>query len=210
MSNKISRLFKSLEQYWPYLIKDEMQKREVMRWLEKIMKEYAAYGEEKRKGIKESLSADITRNLYSPEYFKGRNTPELAILNYIKQTNPDLISGTQAPPDIEQQMNEANQALAQLVKYQMAGEIPPQGIVEKVSRFFGKKTLGGAAGEMVKQREGAAERGIRGREAAVQEELTGVRKGELGARLKEIVGQVGDMTAKEARDALTKLGTERR
>ena len=207
MSDKISRLFKSIEQYLPYFIKDEMQKREVMRWLEKSLKEQASYGEEQRKGIQESLKADIMRNLYNPEYFKGRNVPELSILDYIKKTNPELISGTQAPPDIEQQIGEANQALAQLVKYQMAGEIPPQEVVDKVSRFFGEKTLSGAAGEIVKQKEAAAERGIRGREVGVQEALVPVRQGELKVRQKETAGGV---TAKEAKDDLFKLGVERR
>jgi len=210
MSDKVSRLFKSIEQYLPYFIKDEMQKREVMRWLEKSLKEQASYGEEQRKGIQESLKADIMRNLYNPEYFKGRNVPELSILDYIKKTNPELISGTQAPPDIEQQIGEANQALAQLVKYQMAGEIPPQEVVDKVSKFFGEKTLSGAAGEIVKQKESAAERGVKGREVAVQEALVPVRKGELGVRLEELAGQIGDMTAKEARETLFKLGQERR
>jgi hypothetical protein len=202
MSDKISRLFKSINQYLPEFVRNQMQKEQQLQWLQNALQEAFAKGEEQRKTIQASLQADITKNLYSPEYFKGRNVPELSILDYIKKTNPELISGTQAPPDIEQQIGEANQALAQLVKYQMAGEIPPQEVVDKVSRFFGEKTLSGAAGEIVKQKEAAAERGIRGREVGVQEALVPVRQGELKVRQKETAGGV---TAKEAKDDLFKL-----
>lgn len=204
------RFIKFMNEFIPTVMEDQREKERTMRWLEAELKKLAAKGELERENIEASSRAEILKSLYHPDYFKERNLPELAILNYEKQTNPELISGTQVPIDIEQQLGDANQALAQLVKYQMAGEVPPQEIIERVSKFFGEKTLTGAAGEIVKQREGAAERGIRGREVAVQEELTGVRKEELGARLKEIAGQVGDMTAKDARDTLFKLGQERR
>ena len=211
MSDKISRLFKSIEQYWPYLIKDEMQKREVMRWLEKSLKEQAAYGEEQRKTLEAGRQAtgkeDIAKAIL--KYFEGRNVPEAGAPQYLQGMGL-LPEGVTVPPNVDQQIAEANAALAQLVKYQMAGEIPPQEVVDKVSKFFGEKTLSGAAGEIIKQREGAAERVIRGREVAVQEALVPVRKGELGIRLKELAGQIGDMTAKEARETLAKLGTERR
>ena len=211
MSDKISRLFKSIEQYWPYLIKDEMQKREVMRWLEKSLKEYAAYGEESRKTIEAGRQAtgkeDIAKAIL--KYFEGRNVPEVVAPQSLQGMGL-LPEGVTVPPNVDQQIAEANAALAQLVKYQMAGEIPPQEVVDKVSKFFGEKTLSGAAGEIVKQKESAAEREIKGREVAVQEALVPVRKGELGIRLKELAGQIGDMTAKEARATLEKLGIERR
>jgi len=211
MSDKISRLFKSIEQYIPYLIKDEMQKREVMRWLEKSLKEQAAYGEEQRKTLEAGRQAtgkeDIAKAIL--KYFEGRNVPEAGAPQYLQEMGL-LPEGVTVSPNVDQQIAEANQALAQLVKYQMAGEIPPQEVVDKVSKFFGEKTLSGAAGEIVKQKEGAAERGIRGREVGVQEALVPVRKRELSVRLRELSGQVGDMTAKEARETLFKLGQERR
>jgi len=211
MSDKISRLFKSIEQYWPYLIKDEMQKREVMRWLEKSLKEQAAYGEEQRKTLEAGRQAtgkeDIAKAIL--KYFEGRNVPEAGAPQYLQGMGL-LPEGVTVPPNVDQQIAEANAALAQLVKYQMAGEIPPQEVVDKVSKFFGEKTLSGAAGEIVKQREAAKERPLKEREVGVQEKLANVRKKELGVRLKELGGQIGDMTAKEARATLEKLGIERR
>jgi len=211
MSDKISRLFKSIEQYLPYFIKDEMQKREVMRWLEKSLKEQAAYGEEQRKTLEAGRQAtgkeDIAKAIL--KYFEGRNVPEAGAPQYLQEMGL-LPEGVTVSPNVDQQIAEANQALAQLVKYQMAGEIPPQEIVERVSKFFGEKTLSGAAGEIVKQREAAKERPLKEREVGVQEKLANVRKKELGVRLKELGGQIGDMTAKEARATLEKLGIERR
>lgn len=211
MSDKVSRLFKAINEYLPYLIKDEMQKREVMRWLEKSLKEQASYGEESRRTIEASSKAQQKEAYINAilQYFKERNRPELAAPQYLEQSGIGL-EGFRVPGDANQQLADADSALAQLVKSQMAGEPPQQDIIDKVSKFFGEKTLTGAAGEIVKQREAEKERGIRGKEVAVQEALVPVRKGELGVRLKELAGQVGDMTAKEARDNLAKLGTERR
>jgi len=210
MKRKISKFLKSVNEWLPYLIKDEMQKREVMRWLEKSLKETAAYGEEQRKGIQESTKGEIIKSLFNPEYFKGRNLPELAILNHLKTIYPELAPEVQAPQDIDQQIAEANATIAQLTKLRMAGEPVPEEILQKVSKFFGEKTLGEAATDIIKQKEGAAERAIRGGELEVEKKKVAISEKEVAARWKEIEGQVGDMTAKEARDWLFRFGTERR
>lgn len=92
----------------------------------------------------------------------------------------------------------------------MAGEIAPEELMQAISRYQGPESATGLSQDIVKQIEAVKERKIRGREVGVQEALVPVRKGELRVRLKELAGQVGDMTAKEARDTLAKLGVERR
>src|SRR4030042_5615735 len=152
MSNKISRLFKSLEQYWPYLIRDEMERRDVQRRLEAQLKGYTAGGEEQRKTQKAGTAEQIMQNLFHPEYFKKRNLPEATILSWLQKTYPQLMQekGIQVPPDIEQQKAEADNLVRQLVAYQESGETMPEEVKQGISKLFGLETLGGTVENVMK------------------------------------------------------------
>jgi len=212
MSDKVSRLFKSIEQYLPYFIKDEMQKREVMRWLEKELQTIMARKQAEEELIGKKGESEILTGAYSPTFFEGQTVPSEAYLTNLRRTQPEIYKrlGFQAGETIETETDEAIKAAGRILIAQQSGEPYTQEDAQKVLKYIGQKIPQEAAGEIVKQKEGAAERVIRGREVAVQEALVPVRKGELGIRLKELAGQIGDMTAKEARETLAKLGTERR
>jgi len=205
-----SKFIPSIMPYIEMYLRGEFTKREIMDRLKAQLQEYAAWGEEQRKTGKQSLQNEIIKNLYNPEYFKDKNMPELAIMNYIQKTNPQLLGETQVPADIGQQLQDATNALAQITKFRMAGEAVPDELLQKVSQFFGEKALGETAQDIIKQKEGAAERGVRGREIAVQEALVPIRKAEVGLRGKELGTELGEMTAKEARVRLAQLAEERR
>jgi len=212
MSDKVSRLFKSIEQYLPYFIKDEMQKREVMRWLEKELQTIMARKQAEEELIGKKGESEILTGAYSPTFFEGQTVPSEAYLTNLRRTQPEIYKrlGFQAGETIETETDEAIKAAGRILIAQQSGEPYTQEDAQKVLKYIGQKIPQEAAGEIVKQKEGAAERVIRGREVAVQEALVPVRKGELGIRLKELAGQIGDMTAKEARATLEKLGIERR
>lgn len=115
MSDKISRLFKKLEEYLPYLIKDEMQKREVMRWLEKSLKEQAAYGEESRKTIEASSKAQEREAYINAilKYFEERNLPEVAAPQFLQQIglgSPEITLPVGADQDLETAIAKSAQA----------------------------------------------------------------------------------------------------
>jgi hypothetical protein len=205
-----SKFIPSIMPYIEMYLRGEFTKREIMDRLKAQLQEYAAWGEEQRKTGKQSLQNEIIKNLYNPEYFKDKNMPELAIMNYIQKTNPQLLGETQVPADIGQQLQDATNALAQITKFRMAGEAVPDELLQKVSQFFGEKALGETATDIIKQKEGAAERGLRGREITVEEKKLPIERGKLAAKWKELEGQIGDMTAKEARAELSDLGVERR
>lgn len=211
MSDKISKLFKSIEQYMPYLMKDEMQKREVMRWLEKSLKEQAAKGEEQRKTIEASSQSALKQAYVDAvmDAVKKRVLPEHQALAILKRVGISL-PGITMPPTAEQEIEDAVQSAVQTMKYQQAGEIVPEEVALPAMRYLGPEMVGGVVDSIVKQREAEKERGVRGREIGVQEAIVPIRKGELAVSLKKLAGEIGDMTQKEARDELAKRGVERR
>jgi hypothetical protein len=210
--SKLSNVLKSINEWLPYIIKDEMDKRDVQRRLEAQLKEYLAWGQEQRKTQEAGTAEQIIQNLFHPEYFKERNLPEATILSWLEKTYPQLIQqkGIHVPEDINQQLDKVNEAVTRMTIAREAGEPQQEEVIRTISKFMGEKPLGEAATEYVKGKEAAKERPIREREVTVQEKLVPIREKETAARLKELEGEIGDMTAKEARTELSDLGVERR
>jgi hypothetical protein len=210
--SKLSNVLKLINEWLPYIIKDEMDKKDVQRRLEAQLKEYLAWGEEQRKTQKAGTAEQIMQNLFHPEFFKGRISPEKVILSWLQKIHPQTIQekGIQVPSNLEDETNKAIGAARDVLMATQAGEPQPQEAMENVLKYIGYAPAQEAAAEYVKGKEAAKERPIREREVAVQEKLVPIREKETAARLKELEGQIGDMTAKEARTELSDLGVERR
>jgi ASC-1-like (ASCH) protein len=208
----IKGLLKKLDEWLPYIIENELQKERVMRWLETSLQEKAASEEEERKTHKAASDLAILRGLFHPDYFKQRNLPERVALLHLARTHPELFRslGLQIPKDIDQQQAAINEAVARMTIAREAGEPQQEEVVRIISEFMGKDPLEEAAAEHVKVKEAAKDRLLKGREIAVQEKLIPIREKETMARWKELEGQIGDMTTKEARAELADLGKERR
>lgn len=208
----LSRFNKFMSQYMPLILQEEMKKREVMRWLEKELQEIMARKQAEEELIGKRGESQILTGAYTPSFFERQTVPSEAYLTQLRRTQPEIYKrlGFQAGETIETETDKAIKAAGRILMAQQAGEPYAQEDAQEVLKYIGQKIPGEAAADIVKQKEGTAERGIRGREAAIQEKLIPIREKEVSARWKEIGGQIGDMTAKEAREALFKLGQERR
>ena len=210
--SKFANIMKAIDKWLPYIIEDEMKRRDVERKLKAQLQGYTAWGETQKGTLEAGTAEQIIQNLFHPDYFKRRNLPAQEILSYVNKVYPGLIQekGIQVPEDINQQVDEVNEALTRKVIATEAQEPMREEDIRTISKFVGEEPLREAATEYVKGKEAAKERPLREREIAVQEKLVPIREKETAARWKEIEGQIGDMTGKERRDALTDLGKERR
>jgi hypothetical protein len=100
---------------------------------------------------------------------------------------------------------------------EMAGETPNEEDVRQVLMSQGGKPAQEAVSEIIKVQEAAKERPLEERRVAVQEKgipleerKVAVSEGQLKARWKELAGQLGDMTPKEAQKKIDKLEVEKR
>jgi len=203
---------KAIDKWLPYIIEDEMKRRDVERRLKAQLQEYTAWGETQKGTLEAGTAEQIIQNLFHPDYFKRRNLPAQEILSYVNKVYPGLIQekGIQVPEDINQQVDEVNEALTRKVIATEAQEPMREEDIRTISKFVGEEPLREAATEYVKGKEAAKERALKEREIAVQEKLVPIREKETAARWKEIEGQIGDMTSKEVRADLSELGKERR
>ena len=210
--SKFSNIMKAIDKWLPYIIRDEMERRDVERKLKAQLQEYTAWGETQKGTLEAGTAEQIIQNLFHPDYFKRRNLPAQEILSYVNKVYPGLIQekGIQVPEDINQQVDEVNEALTRKVIATEAQEPMREEDIRTISKFVGEEPLREAATEYVKGKEAAKERPLREREIAVQEKLVPIREKETAARWKEIEGQIGDMTSKEVRADLSELGKERR
>ena len=210
--SKFSNIMKAIDKWLPYIIEDEMKRRDVERRLKAQLQEYTAWGETQKGTLEAGTAEQIIQNLFHPDYFKRRNLPAQEILSYVNKVYPGLIQekGIQVPEDINQQVDEVNEALTRKVIATEAQEPMREEDIRTISKFVGEGPLREAATEYVKGKEAAKERALKEREIAVQEKLVPIREKETAARWKEIEGQIGDMTSKEVRADLSELGKERR
>ena len=207
-------------QHWlPYIIQDETQKQQQKQALDNALKEILARGEDTRTTVGANLNADLIKALYNPDFFKGRPYGEQGLAQYLQKTNPSAFAATgyQAPADQGQVINTAVDAAKKVMMAEMAGETPNEEDVRQLIMSQGGKPAQDAISEIIKVQEAAKERPIKERNVAVlekgvplEERKVAVSEGQLKARWKELAGQIGDMTAKEARAELSDLGKERR
>ena len=207
----LGRLNKFMSEYLPMMLKEEQQKREVMRWLQKSLQETAAYGEEQRKTIDASTRSQILQALADPRFFEGKQSPELAILSHLSKIMPGELGGVNVPADLDPRISAAQSALANMSKYTVSGEQPPEDVLGAASQNLDPKLIQQFLSDIIAKQEGAAERGVREKAITAQGAETEVRKGELRAREKEIgaEGGKGKKTQKELEDDLKKAEDER-
>jgi len=218
-TTKINYFLQQVKDWLPYIIQDETRKQEQKRQLENRLREILAGGEETRTTDKAKLINDLIKDLYAKEHFLGRPLSEQVQAQYLQKTNPDVFAATgyQMPPDTGQAINTAVDAAKKLMMAEMAGETPNEEDVRQVTASLGGESAQRAVSEIIKVQEAAKERPLKERGVAVQEagiplktREVAVSEGQLKARWKELAGQIGDMTAKEARGELSDLGKERR
>jgi len=214
--NKINYFLQQVQHWLPYIIQDETEKQRLKIQLENALKEITARGEESRGTIEAQRKTDYMNKIL--DYFKGRTGPELAGPAFMQKTSPGILPGEVLPqPTADQQLTNMNDALMQFVKEQEGGVPLSEENLRKIAAYFGPEFLQKGTSEAIKVSEAAKERPIKERNVAVQEKgipleerKVAVSEGQLKARWKELAGQIGDMTAKEARDELSKLAVERR
>ena len=209
--SKFSNIMKAIDKWLPYIIEDEMKRRDVERKLKAQLQGYTAWGETQKGTLEAGTAEQIIQNLFHPDYFKRRNLPAQEILSYVNKVYPGLIQekGIQVPEDINQQVDEVNEALTRKVIATEAQEPMREEDIRTISKFVGEEPLREAATEYVKGKEAAKERALRERALSIEENLVPIREKETAARWKEIEGQIGDMTGKQARDALFDLQKQR-
>ena len=210
--SKFANIMKAIDKWLPYIIRDEMERRDVERRLKAQLQGYTAWGETQKGTLEAGTAEQIIQNLFHPDYFKRRNLPAQEILSYVNKVYPGLIQekGIQVPEDINQQVDEVNEALTRKVIATEAQEPMREEDIRTISKFVGEEPLREAATEYVRGKEATKDRALRERELAIQEKLVPIREKETAARWKEIEGQIGDMTSKEVRADLSELGKERR
>ena len=210
--SKFTNIMKAIDKWLPYIIRDEMDRRDVERKLKAQLQAYTAWGETQKGTLEAGTAEQIIQNLFHPDYFKRRNLPAQEILSYVNKVYPGLIQekGIQVPEDINQQVDEVNEALTRKVIATEAQEPMREEDIRTISKFVGEEPLREAAVEYVRGKEATKDRALRERELAIQENLVPIREKETAARWKEIEGQIGDMTGKEVKAGLSELGKERR
>jgi len=218
-TTKINYFLQQVQPWLKYIIQDETQKQRLKQQLENALKEITARGGEARTTDQAKMINDIITNLYNPEFFKGRPYGEQGLAQYLQKTNPDVFAATgyQMPSDTGQVIDTAVEAAKRVMMAEMAGETPNEEDVRQLIMSQGGKPAQEAVSEIIKVQEAAKERPLKERGVAVQEKQlplkereVAVSEGQLKARWKELEGQIGDMTAKEARGELSDLGKERR
>ena len=188
-----SRTNKFLGQFLPQLMQQKMQQESVEHqaktWLEKTLKEYAAYGEQQNKAAQQQLLYDMIRNMSDPRFFEKRTYPERQMGDVIKQILPPELQGQIGFPEATETMGElttAEGAMKNILLSVMNDEYPAEQDLGAAIRAFGYeavleniKTVSKNIGEKM-------DREMRGREAGIQESLVPVRKREVAAREGEL------------------------
>ena len=207
-------------QHWlPYIIQDETRKQEQKRDLENALRKILAGGEEERKTKEFGTGEDIVKNLFDPSLFSKLNLPAQQMLAQIVKVYPQLIQekGLQIPPNLNQEIENSAKIALRAHANRLAGEFPEQDVGEAYSGYFGPEMMEKLVSGTSAVSEAAKERPIKERNVAVlekgvplEERKVAVSEGQLKARWKELAGQIGDMTAKEARTKISDLEVERR
>jgi len=214
-TTKINYFLQQVKEWLPYIIQDETRKQQFKNSLREII----ARGGEERTTDKAKLINDLIKDLYAKEHFLGRPLSEQVQAQYLQKTNPDVFAATgyQMPSDTGQGINTAVDAAKKVMMAEMAGETPNEEDVRQLIMSQGGESAQKAVSEIIKVQEAAKERPLKERGVVVQEKgiplkerEVAVSEGQLKARWKELAGQIGDMTAKEARSELSDLGKERR
>ena len=188
-----TRTNRFMGQFLPALMQQKMQRETVEHqaktWLEKTLREYAAYGEEQKKTGHQQLLNDLIRNMTDPRFFEKRTYPERQMGETIKQILPPELQGQIGYPEATDTMGElttAEGAMKNILMNVMSDEYPDEADLEAAIRAFGYeavleniKTVSKNIGEKM-------DREMRGREATIQESLTPIRKEEVGIRKGEL------------------------
>ena len=215
--NKINYFLEQVQRWLPQIMQDERQRRE----LENALKRILASGEQERttdlSRIEAQRNADIIKKYI--DYYAGRASPENLMPLEVKKRFPGVLesAGHQSLGDEQQKVDDAKAAFRQFVIDQQTGSPQSEENVQKLIEHYGPEILQKGTSEAIKVSEAAKERPLKERGVAVQEagiplktREVAVSEGQLKARWKELAGQIGDMTAKEAREELSKRGVERR
>jgi hypothetical protein len=213
----LSRIMKTVNQYMPmlvqYLLQNQQTREQARMWLEKSLREYQAYGEEQRKTAAQQSSQDLIKALLNPDFFKGQSLPGLSMLEYAAKYFPSILAKTGTTYTRGEgvpQMEDALSALAQISRLRQAGEPIPEELARSVASFFGPGVLGENVADIVKQKEGAAQRAVKGRELDIEEKRIPLLEREVGAREAEIgLEKAGGKTAKELKKDKEKLMDDR-
>lgn len=213
--NKINYFLEQVKYWLPYIIKDETRKQELKDALRRIL----ASGEEQRKTQAAEGTVQERRVLQKAilDAFAKRVRPEISGPQYLQESGFGLPAGFNLPPNSLENLEKTIADAVQAEKLRQAGEIIPEELLQGMERGIGPEFTTQLSQDIIKQREAAKERPLEERRVVVEEagiplkeREVAVSEGQLKARWKELAGQIGDMTAKEARGELSDLGKERR
>ena len=217
--NKINYFLEQVQRWLPYIIEDKMKRQEQQQALDNALRVIIAKGEQTTSEEKMKAALEIVKNIYAKEHYLGRPYSEKMLAKDFQRGNPELfaLSGYQPEPEVEQLINTAIAAKRRNLYAEKSGQFPNEEDIQQEIASLGGGSAQKGISEIIKVQEAAKNRPLEERRIAVQEKgiplkerEVGVSEGQLKARWKELAGQIGDMTAKEARDELNKLGVERR
>jgi hypothetical protein len=213
----LSRILKTIEQYMPslveYLLQNQQTRENARIWLEKSLQESRFKNEEQRKTAAQQFTNELVKAFLNPEFFKPQTLPGLSMLEHASRYFPEALAQTgttytrgEGVPQIENALS----ALAQISRLRQAGEPIPEETARSVASFFGPGVLGENVADIVKQKEGAAQRAVKGRELDIEEKRIPLLEREVGAREAEIgLEKAGGKTAKELKKDKDKLMEDR-
>jgi len=195
-----------MAQLLPYLMQMEMTKEQSKIWLDKSLKEYAAYGALQDKEGAKQFKRGIFEKIVDPDVYKDQPYPVESAITQARLSQPQMFaeSGLVAPEQ-EEFMKRIQAALGSRVQAQIlanAGLQPQYEDLANLTQGYGSDDLN-VVGEQMARIQGIqqSEKGRQTEEAGVA-----VRAKELEQRVKEYALQFSpDMTPKEARTRLATL-----
>lgn len=173
----------------PYLLEEEMQRKQVQRWLEKQLIEYLAWGQQQQQLQKSGYNYDVLSQILKAVIggTKGLARPGLEATTRARGLGIPLPQGIRelSPEEITRTLTPYGETMTGLTKGLEPEALPySEEIITAATRLLGPK----ATSEWIDRREkGISERKkaeLREREAKAQEETTKLGWAELGERKK--------------------------
>lgn len=207
---------KFLGQFIPALVEQKMRQKsveaEAKTWLEKTLREYAAYGEQQNKTAQQQLVYDLIRTMADPRFFEKRTYPERQMGGFIKEILPPELQGQINFPEPAETMGElttAEGAMKNILLSVMNDEFPAEQDLDAAIRAFGYEAVLENIKLVSKNIGEGLDRQMRGREATIQEKLIPVREKEVAVREGELeFEKTGKKKKSEQEKRLEKLQDE--